>query len=235
MERFSIRDAPPIGTKVVTVVVGTEPELEDFTVHEELLRRSSDFFNAALNNDWAEAGERLIRLPTGQPASFYIYVQWLYSARLFSKGTLSQATSSTAGNNQEWTSLIQCYFLANYLQDVDFKDTLMDALMQWTAEVPQLNRNATVVSAKEIYDNTEDGSPLRKFFVDLSVWKVEGSVWENEEGATLPYDFLRAVTIGLSRRLQPGQTLQDVIDEKNGTCHYHAHGNNPCYKSKSPR
>lgn len=215
--------------------MGTEQDRQNFTVHENLLRRSSDFFGAALKEVWLEARERLICLPTERPAPFHIYVQWLYSACLFSKHTLSSTTSSCDAHRQEWETLVWCYQLASYIQDVSFKDTIMDAMMQWAVDVPQKTRDTVIKSAAEIYDNTEEGSPLRRFLIDLSVWKVSTGAWTTEDASKVPHDFLLAVTAGLSRRFESGGTLRDMIDDNIGTCHYHAHGNKPCYKARSNR
>ena len=68
-----------MGTRVVTISVGEKPDHEDFTVHEELIRRSSALINATLSADEDELKEDPIVLTEYRPKDFMIYIQWLYT------------------------------------------------------------------------------------------------------------------------------------------------------------
>jgi hypothetical protein len=64
--------------EVVIFLVGTH-EPRRFTVHENIVKASSEFVRLALRGDWAEASSRIIPLPEDEPAVFSVYQHWLYN------------------------------------------------------------------------------------------------------------------------------------------------------------
>jgi hypothetical protein len=116
-----------MGTKVLAVRVGPEGQHTDFTVHEQLICASSEFFKAAMGREWRESEERLVRLLSCQAKAFQIYVQWLYSGRLYA----SQCGGPELKIEAEKCNFMQGYLLGDYLQDINYKDTLLDALREW--------------------------------------------------------------------------------------------------------
>lgn len=50
-----------------------------FAIHRSLITIRSLFFKAALSGTWAEAKERIVRLPEDNAATFHVYVHFLYT------------------------------------------------------------------------------------------------------------------------------------------------------------
>jgi len=111
-----------MGTKVIAVRVGEEPNHTDFTVHEKLICESSEFFKATLGRDWRESKERLVKLPSFEAKEFQIYVQWLYTGRLHVSAPGSGSTKSSADKS----NITNGYTLGDFLQDTDYRDTLLE-------------------------------------------------------------------------------------------------------------
>ena len=69
-----------INNLALTVFVG-EPATS-FIVRELAVRKSSKFFENAMNRDWVESRERKIRLPDDDPEIFAIYQRWVHHSKL---------------------------------------------------------------------------------------------------------------------------------------------------------
>ncbi|PSN62379.1 hypothetical protein BS50DRAFT_457197, partial [Corynespora cassiicola Philippines] len=73
----------------VTILVGQDDKQKQFTVHEDLLRTRSKYFDACLKGNpnvgtWIESEDRVVRLPDDEPEVFALYTQSLYvSIHLF--------------------------------------------------------------------------------------------------------------------------------------------------------
>lgn len=106
-----------LGTKIITVQVGKPGFTKYFTVHEELVRASSPFFEAALGRDWQEAAERIVNLPDDRPAIFQLYIQWLYSGQMFCQvqGDKAQQLGNGVQTNNECDCFEQSFILADKL------------------------------------------------------------------------------------------------------------------------
>jgi hypothetical protein len=91
-------------------------------VYESFFRSSSGFFEAALSNDWTEAHDRIVELPECTLPNFQIYHQWLLSKRLHTRFGSQQQPE--VARQLEWNALIDAYLLGDYLQDINYKDTL---------------------------------------------------------------------------------------------------------------
>jgi hypothetical protein len=217
-----------MGTKVITVRVGREPNHTDFTVHEDPIRASSKFFQAALGRPWRESNERIVRLPECDSKAFKIYAHWLYSGLLCA---IPAGASSSIGVS---SSLVHGYLLGDYLQDASYRDNIMDSLFEWyrAAEAAQRSRFLSswigVVDAK-----TCDENPLRKFLVDIVVWHTTHAWWSSVI-AKMPVNFVYSVCVGLSARYRNRGPSISALGEDSG-CLYHSHGDEPCYLAKQPR
>ena len=139
-------------------------------------------------------------------------------------------TGDPAVLDSEWTRWTQCYELANFLQDSDCKDALIDMAIEkmmsdteYMAELPNL-----------IYSTSQSQSPSRKLAVDIAVntWSVE--TIEGADKSNCPADFLvDVVKAGLRRNTGEPMGVQAFLMPKN-TCVYHEHTltKTPCYKVK---
>ncbi|KAF2851801.1 hypothetical protein T440DRAFT_422502, partial [Plenodomus tracheiphilus IPT5] len=165
MPVFSESRMLDLGTEVIAVRVGPEPNHTDFTIHETLIRKSSPFFEKSLGNKWRKAQERVVRLPTCSASAFSLYMQWLYTNRLHA------IPKDASGSTSELANLVPACLLGEYLQDISFQDHVMDAIIEWKkkAKRPDCER-ITEIWVKIIYSQTNEISPLRLFFANLVAW-----------------------------------------------------------------
>ncbi|KAF2659814.1 hypothetical protein K491DRAFT_136246 [Lophiostoma macrostomum CBS 122681] len=223
-----------MGTKVIAVRVGSNKALKDFTVHEALVRKSSPFFEKALAQDWVESQSRIVKLPTMKPPAFQLYVQWLYSSRLYLR---IDEKSKLVDRSKVIECCINAYLLGDYLQDIAFKDTLIDLILEWSSMMYVLQ--AAVLLTKDVYANTPEDSLLRQLLVDLSVWGISPYAWKisADSAFEFPNAFLMGVVTGQSKRLSDidpsgvKETGYSHFKKIKGTCIYHCHRDGPCYKS----
>ncbi|CAO2651947.1 Nn.00g002300.m01.CDS01 [Neocucurbitaria sp. VM-36] len=223
MSVFSKGNILKMGTKVIAVRVGVEPNQTDFTVHEALIRKSSPFFQACLSRPWRMPQERVVRLLRCRPAAFTIYVQWLYTNRLHAFPV------NPSGADAESTNLVYGCDLGYYLQDGNYQDTIIDAMILWKKKVETADRSKFISSwAETIYKVTTTSSPFRKLLVDMIVWDTSHD-WRVRSMGALPYELIQDIVIGLSARCEGRPGASPLEDEP--SCSYHCHGKKPCYKA----
>ena len=219
-----------MGTTVISIRVGPEPSHTDFTIHENLLRKSSPFFEAALGREWLESEERVVRLPTNGAKAFQVYSQWLYTGRLHTRASSDRL--SFHEEKEEWDCLVGAYLLGEYLQEITFRDSVMDAMQEWVQLCHYTSFNV-YEQATEIYDNTSSGSPLRLLVTDLTVWRAFDHFWIEEQKLLFPPEFAWSLATGLWTRLTGRASLlgdNEPFAERKDTCYYHCHKLQPCYK-----
>lgn len=117
-----------LGRKVIAVHVGNEPAHWTFTVHGNLIRKSSCGFEGALSHEWAKIRGRIVKLPDCDTFAFRFYAQWLYSGRLHTRAL------SIIYHEVEINSLAQGYVLGDDLQDTTCKYIAVDAMVDWDME-----------------------------------------------------------------------------------------------------
>ncbi|KAF2867651.1 hypothetical protein BDV95DRAFT_581452 [Massariosphaeria phaeospora] len=226
-------DLIDIGTKAMTVRVGIKPHFKDFTVHENLIRNSSAFFKEALSHENDTDQPRIVQLPdclNGMGGQFHIYQQWLYTGRLY-----TGKSASEDNRRQEWTRLYGCYLLGDSIQDTNFMDVCMDAMVKWADDCGKITQLETRLDAVEIYKKTPETSPLRLLFVDLIVEVHDYDFWKAEKDHDFSYAFMRDMVIALAYKYQSktrkSRSLPPYKNSLGQSCHYHCRGDAPCYKS----
>ncbi|KAF2028831.1 hypothetical protein EK21DRAFT_113524 [Setomelanomma holmii] len=218
-----------MGTKVIAVRVGPEPKHTDFSVHENLIRLSSPFFEAALGRDWKEAKERIGKLPDCNAHAFRVYTHWIYTGQLNTKLQFDQ--SSPTDGQWEWANLVKAYLLGDYLQDIDFKDTVMDAMIDWADYATRECGNASPHSSVEVYQHTRIGSPLRWILLDSTTWRLTNNFAVSMSDFQFPSEFLAFIVTALTDRIRTGKTVRPSFLDKR-YCHYHCHRDRTCYQDK---
>ncbi|KAF2126888.1 hypothetical protein P153DRAFT_368916 [Dothidotthia symphoricarpi CBS 119687] len=218
-----------MGTKVIFVRVGQEPKHTDFTVHENIIRLSSPFFDEVLSREWRGPQEWIVRLPDCNAHTFHIYNQWLYTDQLHIK---PQVGHTLLNDGQwEWDNLVKGYLLGEYLQDIDFKDTLMDAMIDWGHYAAREYSNVPPRSAVEVYRYTQDSSPLRKIVLDITCYRLLNSFPILVSDFHSPQDFFTSVLDTIAERHRTCQAICPSFADKK-YCLYHCHGDRVCYKDK---
>jgi hypothetical protein len=225
--RCSGTDMSSMGTKIIAVRVGPEPHHADFTIHEDLVRKSSLFFQAALSHEWRESQERIVKLPACHIAAFKLYTQWLYTGRLY---------ALPAGPNaslQESSNLVRGFFIGDYVQDVNFQDSIIDALIEWNRKTGVTQREGILNAwVRTVLQKTSRFGPLHKLLVDVTVWDASHTWWVSE-AANFPIEFVQDVAIGLSMRCKAGG-VSSSLRAGLSHCKYHSHGDKPCYRAEQP-
>lgn len=219
-----------LGSGPVTILVGTGREQKEFYIHESLLRTDSDFFARALRE---EEHRGVVNLPNVTAETFSIYAKWLYTGRAF---LLNSTDDEDEGDDIEKRRLQNCYVLANFLQDLDFKDATIDVVIENIVDTKVSQQDL----AQWIYPNSSEGSPHRTLAVDtfVNVWPRD--TWPECKyslGENVPPQFLFDVLANIGPNLENG--IANVASPaeffKNlDTCKYHEHTrvNQPCYKIK---
>ncbi|KAI4940139.1 uncharacterized protein J4E92_001427 [Alternaria infectoria] len=217
-----------MGTSVITVRVGCEPNHTDFTVHENLIRASSEFFQAALGRPWRESQERIVRLPECDATVYKIYINWLYTGLLYA---VPAGPSSSIGVS---SSLVRGYLLGDYLQDADFRDNIIDALVEWNKDAETAQRTSFLSSwIGAADDQTCTGGPLQKLLVDMTVWDTSHAWWTSVI-PKMPVSFVQDVCVGFSARCRIA-SIANPLRQQYKRCTYHSHGDKACYITEQTR
>lgn len=218
--------------KPVTVVVGKDEE--KFFVHEWYLRASAEFFDKALSAPWKESETRIVTLPKAVPRAFEIYTKWLYCGKIYiiEPDNQNSGEEMQKTNDKEYSKLDKSYELANFLQDNDFKDALLDAHIE-----KMITENCYRADiAKTIYFYSSAASPHRRFVIDFAIFVWEESdlsaVATKNHSHELIVDLVAAMSSHLRHRVAE-KSIAGFFKKLN-ICQYHEHSktNSPCYKTK---
>ena len=199
--------------EVVVFLVGTKVP-KRFTVHEDIVKASSEFVRLALRGEWTEASTRRIPLPDDEPDVFSVYLHWLYGGLIH---TLRQSTGLSSESDGEYELLVKAYILGEKILDVAFKNSVIDAIVEKVNEFGFDKRLTSLV-----FDNTTPASPLRRLWLD--VYYHKGKVeWLDPAltGDTISHEFM----VELSRYQMQQRTVfasSDKLDFSLG-CTYHEH------------
>ena len=199
-----------------------------FAVHEKLICASSEFFKKIMSRDWKESKQRSIQLEDDDPDTFQLYLHWLY------RGTLPVRTDGPGRiANSEYLQLAMAYVLGDKLQDGDFQDITIDAMIDKCKSPASDGAKWFPVGSviQCIYDNTPESSKARRLLVDIYVHNgCSGWLRDSMKPDEIPKDFLFEIAIAfLDTRTNEVNPVA-----KSSTCEYHQHGPERalCYKTR---
>ncbi|OCL08415.1 hypothetical protein AOQ84DRAFT_40631 [Glonium stellatum] len=177
------------------VHVGKTPDI--FYVHEDLICSSSEFFRNAINGGWRKSDDRVIQLANDPPDAFGLYIQWLYTKRIPS-GDFENTKSLI---EQEYAQLGVAYVLGEKLQDLAFKNAIIDALIEVTdilmvSGKPCFPRPDTV---RYIYEGTPGPCGVRRLLVDFFMYHGDRE-WAISLRLNYPKAFLQDLAMSLFLR-----------------------------------
>ncbi|KAL8711306.1 MAG: hypothetical protein Q9220_004203 [cf. Caloplaca sp. 1 TL-2023] len=142
----------------VTVRVGPEDAPDNFVTHAQLLTHHSPVFRTMMNGNWAEAKTGVINLTDDKPKVYEIFQNWLYERSL----CISQ---SQAGD----TRLLLCLWVfGDKYQVPAFQNATIDILRFLKTNSTRLFNYGDIVY---VFENTQEGSPLRQLILDLFIWE----------------------------------------------------------------
>lgn len=186
---------------MVKIYVGDDKE--PFCVHKQIIETSSDFFDKALNGQFAEK-DGLFRLPSQESKSFGLYIQWLYSKDLHHAMKAEGIDIRTGDDTRpSYGRLLQLYSLGDVIQDSEFQNATLDAMIAIASRTGLFPIYTAFI--KCVFETLPPNSTLNKYLVDMWVY-FRFAEWTNRESIDLnayPQEFWIEVTKGLIN--DPGQ------------------------------
>ncbi|KAF1983944.1 hypothetical protein K402DRAFT_423271 [Aulographum hederae CBS 113979] len=249
------RDAasgPKVGGRIIKVRVGKGGSKETFNVYEDLIRESSTFFENALNRKWKESRDRLISIPSHSPDVFAVYLKWLVSGMLFisnseevlpaedgsttSKRRILPAEdeSTTSKRRVQEDSLIAAFSFSDYIQDDDFKDCVIDGIVEHLKTWNVCHHMFPV----EIWRLSQGGCPAASLalamILDFRIFSHDQDFSAEFREAIEPYpELIYNAACALSSELEwdKGERIKYTVVS---SCRYHQHQitKAPCYKER---
>ncbi|KAK5170383.1 uncharacterized protein LTR77_004970 [Saxophila tyrrhenica] len=216
--RRKMEDAPH-RPETIAVIVGAPEQEQIFNVHTDLLIKHSNFFRAALSNDWKESRSRRVELRDVEPEHFEVFKDFLYTGFVY----CSKAGDST---DPPHPRLACCWVLGERVLCTAFKDAASDAFLDKYAF-----HNKTPLRAQfDIYPNSTERSCIRRLLVDFAAHTWHVDFFRREELAEDNAAFIVDVAIRLveiRNRSEGKKNLQWIVDR----CEYHEHVSEkkPCY------
>lgn len=205
--------------EVVMVLVSTSKQ--PFIVHKGLLCFYSDFFRAAFEGSFKEATERKIELPDVDIDTFEAFQVWLYSQSF--RSTEDVQDPSQASKLASFQTLASLWVFGDKHQIPLLQNGAMDAMIQRNLE----ERAFDVEVVRIAYESTMVNSPLRRFAIDICVFKLnhgqgEKSIFSDHDclecwSSEALVDFACRVSKAWENKL-PRRELPDK-----DKCHYHVH------------
>lgn len=143
-----------LGTETVILSVG--PKRTTFTVHKDLLTKSSEFFRAGFNGNFREGKEGVMYMPEDSPGAVALFIEWLYRGRITAAATKSRLND-----------LYELYCLTVKLMIVSLMDDTMDMIREYNYE---FNQFISTKRLRMLYENTpcgENGSlgPMQEYAI----------------------------------------------------------------------
>lgn len=172
------------------------------------------------------AKERVIRLPDDEVKIFTIYHMWLYFGYIFTRSEDEEKSALSTSSTAEWDLLFDSYIFGEKIQDSNFKDALMDAVINKMNTIKHFPH-----SVQQVYQNTPQNSPARRLLVDVCLY------YDNElfvQMAAGNAEYLQDVALA---SMNAKKTERDFTCPVEGSCEYHEHaeGEENCYKKKDIR
>ena len=169
---------------MITVIIGKGSSATTFVVHEPLLTSSSAYFQRALKSTFKEGDTGQVNLEEDDPQVFGLVNEYLYT------GVIAVSRVDT-GFLRLFSEL---WLLAHYLQIPRLVNYAMWRLVSWAGQDSFDLNDASGIAfrireVEELYDRAPMESKLRKFLVDLLIWKEENKALEMSDDA--PHSMMR--------------------------------------------
>ncbi|PSN66198.1 hypothetical protein BS50DRAFT_635349 [Corynespora cassiicola Philippines] len=226
------RLAKDMGMK--TVIICLENPLNGkcklFTVHKGLLTRSHNIFRSMLRQH-PDVDNVKLQLPHSR--AFQLYVVWLYTDVVHVESLKTSFPSEWETNDRIWDMLFTAYVLGQEMLDVDFQDAIMDKILEYLTSGVKICRALLLQLINEAYKKCKGHDPLRLILTELAVW----GLGDAEFGLLIGEKTLHPASFeDLSKKISERISCKDSKDppylKHIGSCHYHRHWPEFCYKNK---
>lgn len=235
-------------SRLVTIKVG--PKAMSYSVHKDLLCHYSSYFRGALTGGFAEARSHEITLVEEETWIFDIFVNFLYTGRLYEeKPGLDAATRSAVETpetdhsetiasesdtiieartfvNLRQSELIRVWVFADRRGVIALQNEAINAYHQHILETGCLE----YVGLSYLYDNTVSGAKLRNMFVEFDAIVPNAKPEFARYVDSWPKDYLaelcdrRCILATISPlKLDPQKRWKDL-----DLCQYHIHEFEDC-------
>jgi hypothetical protein len=193
-------------------------------------------FANELNAAYKISDMKTVLVLEASPSTFTGFVKFLYTGYLF----IDHPSLAYGGQeNNPMIVSIGLLRLAHYLQAPDFRDALVDAMIEDVSRSRQTYDRASSLqenAVKEIHQYTATGAPLRTLAVDVCMraWQVDE--YERLGFTRHPVAFLNDNVKKAGQYINSVMELLDMPDplDLELTCRYHEHSDSrsPCNKDK---
>lgn len=197
---------------MVTVKVGLSEEI--FVIHKELVCYHSTFFKGALSGNFAEAQEGVVRLREENVTVFKHFETWIYRQQLPS------IDGNDAQSAQPWDALVDLYIFADAHGVPALRNQIIENLIDLATKEQRTPALTTIASA---WYRLPPTSPLRKLFINIYAWQVDGKTVIARELNKLPKEFLSGALLVCMKRLSSRSKGKAAPFETN-RCQFHTHG-----------
>jgi hypothetical protein len=164
-----------------------------------------------------------------------LYIHWVYSGKIFSRKSLQEEEEDVKERRSadESSVLVRAYVFGEKIQDGDFQDAIIDALVHSIA-MPDKSGKCWYPGASQVdqaYKGTPEGSPLRRFLVDMHMFYGDSKWLHGPENVEFLTDLAGRL---LDEKKSP--IVWDPIKPTSIGCHYHRHSKGEiCYSVKHTR
>jgi hypothetical protein len=175
----------------VTFIIGPATASKIFLVHKEFVYHHSPVLKTAFESSFIEGETQIYKLDDVTPATFTLFVQWLYTQNLCNPITPPGDVSSLI---EHWHSLLRLWVLADKM--------MVPRLQNMTINAIENFRKSTLTLPSDefayVYENTDTGSQLRRILVEQCVRFLEKDVLRDLNFLkALPRDMLLDITCSL--------------------------------------
>ena len=182
-------------------------------IHQDALTMHSTLFRAALEGQFREGSEKLIRMPEADAEIFAIYSQWAYSRALVLLEHDEVAKDTTVSKRAEL--MVHTYIMADQVGNTKLQNQVVD---EYAALLRKEYTGPSYTCLHLIYDRLPDKSGLRKFIIDWYLAYVQIKWLENNMNS-MPDAFVKDLAIGFAKAAGTGGRRRDT----RAPCAYHAH------------
>lgn len=185
----------------------------------------------------ANQPQRMIRLPGFTASHFTIYYLWLLTGRLYTR---------CIPDSTEIQRLVCAHAVGWFLEDDDYTDNLVDAIMQCCTEDHEDYRETIILSAVGLYESALGFPGTVHPFIDLVAWFmyrdgitilwIRGVLADLSLQGDLPSggkEFVAALFQRVAAVCVSEDPPRSPLVGWESTCKYHGHGEEQmCYRKK---
>lgn len=198
----------------ITVLVGADKT--PFTVHKATICAKSKFFEAALVRDWKEKADATVTLPDMLPYKFAVFVHWTYTGVIDGQKNEHKPPHDVT----PYAPVFGAFLARDVLESEGLRNDAMTELIRVERSQDRLASAATI---SHYWVKTAEGSPLRRWLVDLHA-SVANDRYLMQLAEKGPLELTQRV---LERLVQIRNGAKNEIPKVATACKYHDHKDTP--------